>query len=100
MPNSCAIAFAVKTWSPVIITALIPAFLHTATACFTSGLGGSIIPIIPANVNSFSNIFCSIAFGFLSHFLKATAITRSACSASSPFIFFACPFFASENITV
>jgi len=60
MPNSCAIAFAVKTWSPVIITALIPAFLHTATACFTSGLGGSIIPIIPANVNSFSNVMQAI----------------------------------------
>ena len=47
MPKSFAIAFAVATWSPVIITVLIPALLQVATASFTPSLGGSIMPINP-----------------------------------------------------
>ena len=55
IPNSLAIAPAVTTWSPVIITVLIPAFLARAIAAFDSGLGGSIIPIKPIKRKSFSN---------------------------------------------
>ena len=54
MPKSFAIAFAVAIWSPVIITGLIPAVLHLATACFASGRGGSIIPISAVKIKPFS----------------------------------------------
>ena len=47
MPSSRAIAEAVTTWSPVIITGLMPARRQVATAAFASGRGGSIIPTKP-----------------------------------------------------
>ncbi len=54
IPNSSAMAVAVSTWSPVIITGLMPASLHKATASVTPLLGGSIIPTSPTKVRSFS----------------------------------------------
>ena len=78
IPSSFAIAEAVITWSPVIITGFIPAFLQTATACFASGLGGSIIPTRPIKIKSFSNASGFMSFGTLSINLYATAITLRA----------------------
>ena len=43
---------AVNGWSPVIITGRIPAVLHTRTASWTSGRGGSIIPTRPTRISS------------------------------------------------
>ena len=54
IPNFSAIALAVSLWSPVIITGIIPASLHSETACFASSRGGSIMPTNPISVNSFS----------------------------------------------
>ena len=54
IPSSLAIAFAVITWSPVIIIVLIPASLHVFIEFGTSSLGGSIIPTIPIKVRLFS----------------------------------------------
>ena len=54
IPTSFAIAFAVNLLSPVIITVLIPAFLHIITALFASFLGGSSIAQSPKNVKSCS----------------------------------------------
>ena len=48
-------AEAVTTWSPVIITGLIPAFRQVATAAFASGRGGSIMPTRPKRVRPFSS---------------------------------------------
>ena len=47
MPISFAIAMAVILWPPVIITGRIPARIAFFTASTDSGLGGSIIAIIP-----------------------------------------------------
>ena len=63
IPNSLAIAFAVRMWSPVIITVLIPAAWQFATASFTPFLGGSIMPIKPTKTKSFSILLLSIVCG-------------------------------------
>ncbi len=55
--SSEAMAAAVSLWSPVIIITLIPAVLHFLIASFASFLGGSIIPISPLKINSFSTLF-------------------------------------------
>ena len=47
--RSFAMAEAVITWSPVIITGRMPALRQTATAAFASGRGGSIMPTRPTN---------------------------------------------------
>ena len=87
IPISFAIAFAVWIWSPVIITVFIPAFLHVFTASFTPSLGGSIIPINPTKIKSFSIDLLSIKFGNCSTSLYATAITLNAEFAMSLFCF-------------
>ena len=51
-PISRAIAAAVSLWSPVIMTARMPALRHVATASFTAARGGSIIPTRPRKVSS------------------------------------------------
>ena len=74
-------ALAVCKWSPVIITVFIPALLQVLTASLTPSLGGSIIPINPQNIKSFSIVPESIVVGSLSTSLYATAITLNAPSA-------------------
>ena len=51
MPRRRAIAAAVAGWSPVIITGVIPAARHSATAAGASGRGGSIMPTTPSSVS-------------------------------------------------
>ena len=87
MPNAFAMAIAVALWSPVIITVLIPALLHFATASFTSSLGGSIIPTIPTYVKSLSIVFISSSVGSWSISLYAIASTRRASFAIASFCF-------------
>ena len=58
IPSCLAMATAVSRWSPVIITARMPAVLHSAMAAFTSGRMGSIMPASPRKVRS-----CSRAAG-------------------------------------
>ena len=66
IPTSFAIEIAVSIESPVIIIGLIPEFLHISTLLLTPNLGGSIIPIIPANIKLFSSFsISSIFFGIL-----------------------------------
>ena len=48
-------AAAVTTWSPVIITGVMPALRQIFTASRTSGRGGSIMPTRPMSVRPFSN---------------------------------------------
>ena len=55
IPRRPAIASAVSLWSPVIIIGRIPADLATFTAPAASGRSGSIIPIKPAKIKSFSS---------------------------------------------
>ena len=62
--RSFAIATAVSLWSPVIIIGLIPAFLHSSIAPYTSFLHGSIIPTNPIKVMFFSSISDSYFSGF------------------------------------
>nr|GMD95174.1 hypothetical protein CDL15_Pgr001607 [Ipomoea batatas] len=50
MPHSVAIAFAVKTLSPVIILMFTPANWHDSTAFFTPSLQGSFRPASPRKV--------------------------------------------------
>ena len=88
IPSSFAIALAVCRWSPVIITVFIPAFLQVLTASFTPSLGGSIIPINPTNIKSFSIASAVIFTGKLSASLYATAITLKAFSLISLFWYF------------
>ena len=59
MPTRLAMAKAVAAWSPVIITGVIPALLHWATASFTPGLGGSSKPMSPAKTRPFSKSLSS-----------------------------------------
>ena len=59
MPTRLAMAKAVAAWSPVIITGVIPALLHWATASFTPGLGGSSRPMSPAKTRPFSKSLSS-----------------------------------------
>ena len=81
IPNSRAMADAVILWSPVIITGLIPALRHWATATFASSRGGSIIPTIPRNMRSDSIVSVEIASGSSLMDLLATARTRNALDA-------------------
>ena len=81
MPRLEAMAPAVILWSPVIITGLMPAALHLATATFASSRGGSIIPTIPRKVRSFSRVAGVISEGSSFRALEATASTRRACEA-------------------
>ena len=74
------------TWSPVIMTGLIPAWRQVATATFASGRGGSIIPNIPIKVKSYSSSSGFAVTGSVFNSLYATAITRSACPLISEFI--------------
>ncbi len=55
IPNSKAIALAVFSWSPVIITTSTFAFFNVLTDSFTSSRAGSIIPATPVIINCFSN---------------------------------------------
>ena len=71
------------TWSPVIITVLIPASLHSLTASFTSGRGGSIIPCRPIKVKSFSASFSSKISVLEGISLNPIAIVLNACEAKS-----------------
>ena len=52
MPSADRDRRAVSGWSPVIITGVMPACRHSATACAASGRGGSIRPTKPTNVSS------------------------------------------------
>ena len=65
IPRRLAIASAVSWWSPVIIIGRIPASLATRTASAASGRSGSIIPIIPVNIKSFSR-FSDVKFSGMS----------------------------------
>ena len=76
IPSSFAIAFAVITWSPVIIIVLIPASLQVFMEFGTSSLGGSIIPTMPMKVR-FVSIF-SPSFGTLSRIFLAKPKTLKA----------------------
>ena len=96
MPNDFAIAIAVILWSPVIITVLIPASLHFATASFTSSLGGSIIPHIPVKINSPSIFSISSLVGLFSTYLYAIPNTLRAFPANSSFAL--CIFFISSFV--
>ena len=95
IPRSLAIATAVSLWSPVIITGLIPASRHSSIAAYTSGLQGSIIPVRPMNIRSFSISSASQLSGILSYFLNAAHSTRRARSANDLF-FFSISFFSSS----
>ena len=55
MPSAFAIAEAVTTWSPVIMTGLMPALRQVATAALASGRGGSIMPTRPSSVRPSSS---------------------------------------------
>jgi len=90
IPNSLAIAFAVWAWSPVIITTLMPAVLHLATASITSSLGGSIIPWNPRKVScskssALSDVFSldTILYAMPSTLRAPLAISSAAFSISS-----------------
>ena len=72
-------AAAVTTWSPVIITGVMPALRQIFTASRTSGRGGSIMPTRPMSVRPFSSSSGVGFSGALSSFFVATASTRSAC---------------------
>ena len=78
IPRSLAMAEAVTTWSPVIITGLIPALQQSSTAAFASGRGGSIIPTNPINVKPHSNSSEVGCWGTVSISLYAIARTRRA----------------------
>ena len=82
MPSLFAITFAVISWSPVIITGVIPASLHFLTAFSASFLGGSSIPISPINERSLSTFSLSELIS-----LNATPITLKPPSAISLFAF-------------
>ena len=77
IPILFAMAAAVTLWSPVIITGLIPARIHSATAALDSSLGGSIIEIRPRNVRSSSS--SSTISVFVSSLLYANPRTLSPC---------------------
>ena len=81
MPSSLAMATAVSLWSPVIITGRMPAARHWATASFTSGRTGSIIPARPMKHNCCSSACGVRSSGRLSYRRSAAASTRSALSA-------------------
>ena len=81
IPTRTATDFAVTAWSPVIMTGVMPACRHCATASADSGRGGSERPTKPRNVRSCSRIVPSCAGRY------ATASTRSACSARARFCF-------------
>jgi hypothetical protein len=66
MPISLAMAVAVSTWSPVIITVRIPASFAVCTATMLSGRGGSIIPIRPPKVRFDSSSQTVMTSGSLS----------------------------------
>ncbi len=82
IPRSRAIALAVIGWSPVIITTRMPAVLQVATASFTSGRGGSIMPTNPMNTLSFSASDHSSLAGSASSGLNAMPSTRRPSFAS------------------
>ena len=71
-------ALAVTTWSPVIMTGLMPARRHCLTASRASGRGGSIMPTRPRKVRLFSSASEVTALGSPSRTLYPTARTRSA----------------------
>ena len=54
MPRRSAIACAVAGWSPVIMTGVMPAAMHSATAALASGRGGSISPTSPISARALS----------------------------------------------
>ncbi len=85
MESSLATAQAVDLWSPVIITGLIPAVKHFCTAEIASGLGGSMRPIIPTKVRSFSKSESSNSF--IESFLYAKPNTLNAFRPISSFAF-------------
>ena len=60
-PTFFAMLSAVKGWSPVIITILMPAFLHVSIAPLMSNRGGSKKPIMPMYVKEFKYSFLSIS---------------------------------------
>ena len=85
MPSSLPMATAVSLWSPVIITGRIPAARHSATAAFTSGRTGSIMPARPMKHSSCSRSSGSCRSGSASYSRSAAASTRSALSAIALF---------------
>ncbi len=85
MPKDRAIASAVIRWSPVIITGLIPAARHLDTAALASSLGGSIIPVMPKNMRSFSMVSELISSGMESIWAYPIASTLNAWPAISRF---------------
>ena len=85
IPSSFAIAAAVSTWSPVIITGRIPASRHSSIAAFTSGRTGSIMPHSPKKQSSCSSRSASSLSGFFVQTLCPHASTRSARSAMDLF---------------
>ena len=90
IPSSPAIARAVSTWSPVIITVSTCALQKLFTASAASGLGGSIIPTSPRNIRFFSSVrfpFCFIAM----------VSTRRACPAIPAAASFASRFARAEK---
>jgi hypothetical protein len=58
MPNCFAMAFAVSSWSPVIITGMIPACMHAETAfCFAPWWINHSANPIKVNEDSISSTF-------------------------------------------
>ena len=78
IPSSKAMATAVSLWSPVIITGLMPARLHSSIAAFTSGRTGSIIPASPMKTRFFSSSEGSKLVGSCVKGLYAPHITLKA----------------------
>ena len=82
IPSSLPMALAVRRWSPVIMTVLMPAILLTLIASGTSFLGGSIMPVRPAKISPDSMQSTSTGSLFDMGF-QARARTRRAFSAIS-----------------
>ena len=69
MPTFKAMAEAVRAWSPVIITGLMPARRHCSTARRASSRGGSIMPTMPTKVRPSSMLAALMSLGSSSIYL-------------------------------
>ena len=77
MPKRSAMARAVAGWSPVIITGVMPAAMHSRTASSASERGGSIKPMSPSRERSRSVVWAlAVPSGSVSCVRWAMASTR------------------------
>ena len=77
-PSSLAIALAVSTWSPVIMTGRMPAPRQARMASTTSGRTGSIMPVRPRKHRCCSSAAGDVSPGSASYVRMAAASTRRA----------------------